>query len=124
MPQKLKVKIKEDKRGKLIEVFKISGAGQVNYVTALPGVVRGDHYHARKKEKYLVVEGQAKINLRNRKNNKTKEYCVSGDDPKIVEVPANWSHNIKNTGKRELKLLVWVNEVFHPNDPDTYAEKV
>lgn len=122
MPQKLK--IKEDKRGKLIEVFKIPGAGQFNYVTAGPGVLRGNHYHTRKKEKYLVIAGRAKISLRNRKNNRTKEHYVSGDNPEIVEIPANWSHNIKNTGKRELKLLIWVNEIFHPNDPDTYAEEV
>lgn len=118
------LEIKKDKRGKLIEVFKIPGAGQINYVTAKPGVVRGNHYHTRKKERYFVVEGQAKVSLRDRKTNKTKEHCVSGNKPEIVEIPANWSHNIKNTGKRELKLVIWVDEVFHPNDPDTYAEEV
>ena len=122
MPQKLE--IKEDERGKLIEIFKIPEAGQFVYITTKPGVTRGNHYHLRKKEKYCVIEGEAKISLRNLKNNETKEYNVSGKAPEVVEIPINWTHNIKNIGKGELKFLAWVNEIFDRAAPDAYAEQV
>ena len=120
----MKIETKKDERGKLIEVFKIPGVGQVNYSTSKPGVIRGNHYHRRNKEKFLVVEGEAKITLRNRENNEIKEHHLSGDDPEIIEIPLNYTHGIENIGKSELKLVVWMNEVFNPDDPDTYPEKV
>ena len=119
-----KLKIKQDERGKLLEVFKIPGAGQVIYLTSKPGIVRGNHYHTRKKEKFWAIEGKAKISLRNRENNKVKEYYISGDKPRVIDIPTNWTHNIKNVGKSELKLLIWINEIFNPADPDTYSEEV
>jgi len=117
-----KLEIKQDERGKLIEIFKIPGTGQIIYSTSKPGVIRGNHYHTRKKERFLVIEGKAKISLR--KNNEIKEYYVSGDTPEIIDMPINWTHNIKNIGQNELKLLIWMDEVFNPDDPDTYAEQV
>jgi len=119
-----KLEIKEDERGRLIEVFKIPNFGQVLYSTSKPGIVRGNHYHTRKQEKFCVVDGKAKISLRNRKTNELKEYYVSGEKPEMVDMIVGWIHNIENVGKGELKLLVWVNEIFDPNDPDTYSEKV
>jgi len=119
-----KLEIKEDERGKLIEVFKIPNFGQILYSTSRPGVVRGNHYHTRKQEKFCVVDGKAKISLRNRKTNELKEYYVSGEKPEVVDMIVSWTHNIENVGKDELKLLIWVNEIFDPNDPDTYSEKV
>lgn len=119
-----KLEIKKDERGSLIEIFKIPRVCQVFYSVSKPGVVRGNHYHTRKIERFCVISGKAKIALRNRETNKTKEYYVSGDEPCIIEVPINWTHNIKNIGDSEMRLLVWVNEVFDPKDPDTYAEEV
>lgn len=118
------LEIKKDKRGRLIEIFKIPGVGQVFYSTTKPGVVRGNHYHQRKIEKICIIEGKAKIRLRNRGTGKIKELIVSGDEPKNIEIPVNHTHNIKNIGDSEMKLLVWVNEVFNPDDPDTFAEEV
>lgn len=118
------LEIKSDDRGNLIEVFKFPEVGQVFYSTSKPGVIRGNHYHTRKIEQFCVVEGTAKIRLRNRETNETKEYVVSGDAPKIVEMTVNWTHNIQNIGDGEMKLLVWSNEVFNPDDPDTFAEEV
>ena len=122
MPEKLI--IKQDERGKLIEIFKIPGFGQVVYSTSKPGVVRGNHYHTKKQERICVIEGKAKISLRNRKTNRLKEYYVSGDMPKIIDMSINWTHNIKNIGESELKLLIWTNEIFNPDAPDTYPETV
>jgi len=119
-----KFEIKSDERGNLVEVFKFPGTGQIFYSTTNPGFTRGNHYHNRKIEKFCVIEGSALIRLRNRKTNEIKEYSVSGDRPEIVEMTLNWTHNIKNVGENEMKLLVWINEVFNPEDPDTFAEEV
>ena len=119
-----KLKIKKDGRGFLIELFKIPGVGQVFYSTSKPGITRGDHYHTRKIERFCVIEGRAKIRLRNRETGEIKEYLVSGDTPEIIEMPVNWTHNIKNVGDEEMKLIVWADEVFNSDDPDTYREEV
>jgi len=119
-----KLEIKEDERGKLIEIFKIPNFGQIFYSTSNPGVIRGNHYHTRKQEKFCVINGKAKISLRNRENNELKEYYVSGENPEVVDMIVGWTHNIENIGEDELKLLVWTNEIFDPNNSDTYQEKV
>lgn len=119
-----KLEKKSDARGDLVEVFKIPSVGQIFYSTSKPGVVRGNHYHTRKIEQFCVIEGEAKIRLRSRYTNEIKEYLVSGRNPEIVEMTVNWTHNIQNIGDGEMKLLVWSNEVFNPDDPDTFAEEV
>jgi UDP-2-acetamido-2,6-beta-L-arabino-hexul-4-ose reductase len=121
-----KLIIKEDKRGKLVEIFKFPKpvTGQVFFSTSMPGVVRGNHYHTRKIEYFCVIEGTAKIKLRNRNTNEIKEYIVSGESPEIVEMTINWTHNIQNIGEGKMKLLVWANEVFNIDDSDTFAEEV
>jgi UDP-2-acetamido-2,6-beta-L-arabino-hexul-4-ose reductase len=119
-----KLEKKSDPRGTLVEVFKIPGVGQVFYSTSKPGIVRGNHYHTRKQELFCVIQGSALIRLRNRATGEIKEYSVSGDAPEIVEMIPHWTHNIKNTGEEEMKLLVFANEVFDPSDPDTFAEEV
>lgn len=119
-----KLEIKKDKRGRLVEIFKFPDMGQVFYSTSKPGIIRGNHYHKRKKEYFCVIEGRAKISLRNRRTNKLKRYTVSGNKPEVVEMWVGWTHNIKNIGKSEMKLIVWANEVFNPDDPDTFSEDV
>lgn len=119
-----KLEVKQDDRGKLIEIFKIPGVGQIFYSTTKPRIVRGNHYHTRKTEKFCVIEGKAKIKLRNRETGEVEEYIISGDNPEIVEIKPNWTHNIENIGNNEMKLLAWSNEVFNPDDPDTFVEEV
>lgn len=119
-----KLEIKSDERGNFMEVFKVPGFGQVSYSTTKPKVVRGNHYHLRKKEVFCVIEGKAKIRQRDRETNKIEEKIVSGATPELVEIKVNWVHNIENIGNSEMKLLIWTNEVYNPNDPDTFAEKV
>lgn len=115
---------KEDPRGTLIEVFKMTNDGQVFYSTSKPGIIRGNHYHTRKIERFCVIEGEATIRLRNRVTNEIREFQVSGDKPQVVTMLINWTHNIKNTGTKEMKLMVWTNEIFNFQDPDTYPEEV
>jgi len=119
-----KLQIHQDERGKLIEIFKIPNIGQIFYSTTKPGFIRGNHYHTRKIEKFCVVEGKAKIKMRNRVTNEIKEYIMNGDNPEIIEIEPNWSHSIENIGNNEMKLIVWSNEIFNSNDPDTFAEEV
>ncbi len=123
-PPRQQLEIKTDQRGNLVEVFKVPGTGQMFYSTSKPGVVRGNHYHTRKIERFCVIEGQGKIRLRNRETGDVREYLVSGAAPEVIDMPINWTHNVQNVGEGEMTLLVWVNEVFDPNDPDTFAEEV
>lgn len=108
----------------MIEVFKLPDVGQVFYSVSKPGVIRGNHYHKRKIETFCVIEGEALIRMRNRSTDEIKEFKVSGDKPQLIEMRINWTHNIQNTSQSEMRLLVWANEVFDPNDPDTFAENV
>lgn len=119
-----KLEIKSDERGSFIEMFKVSGFGQVSYSTTKPGVIRGNHYHERKKEFFCVIDGEAKIRQRNRKTNEIEEIIVSGKSPELVEMKINWTHNIQNIGDTEIKLLIWISEVFDLNNPDTFYEEV
>ena len=119
-----KLEIKVDERGKFVEVFKMPGFGQVSFSTTKPGITRGNHYHTRKIEKFCVIEGRGLIKMRNRETGEIKEIEVSGEAPEIIETIINWTHNIKNTGDKEMKLLIWANEIFDPNDADTYPEEV
>jgi UDP-2-acetamido-2,6-beta-L-arabino-hexul-4-ose reductase len=119
-----KLKIHEDDRGKLFEVFKFPGFGQIFYATSIPGSVRGNHYHTRKREVFCVVEGRGRICMRSKETGERKEYVVSGLEPETVEMPINWVHNIENIGDTEMKLVVWTNEIYNPDDPDTFREEV
>jgi len=119
-----KLEIKEDERGKFVEVFKMPGFGQVSYSITKPGVIRGNHYHTRKKEIFCVIKGKAKIRQRNIKTGEIEEIIVSGDAPELVEMKINWTHNIQNIGDNEMKLLIWISEVYNPNAPDTFAKEV
>jgi len=113
-----------DDRGSLFEVVKQADAGQFFFSTTKPGITRGNHYHTRKMEKFCVVKGQAVIRLRKTGTDQMIEYHVSGDKPSIVEIPIFHTHNITNTGNTELLTLFWTDELFDPQDPDTFYEDV
>lgn len=120
-----KTEWRSDERGSLAELFKFPGTGQVFYSTTKPGKTRGNHYHLKHKvERFCVIKGQAKISLRDRTTGEKAEFDVSGEDPTIIDMPLNWTHNIKNTGNEEMGLVIWVNEVFDPENPDTFPEEV
>ena len=119
-----KLEIKEDVRGKFIEIFKIPGFGQVSFSTTKPGVTRGNHYHTRKRETFCVIEGEGKIRQRNIETGDIEEKIVSGTKPELVHTKLNWTHNIQNIGDSEMKLIIWTNEIFDQNDPDTFFEEV
>lgn len=116
--------LRTDDRGSLFEIVKQEKGNQIFFSTTKPGIVRGNHYHTRKMEKFCVVKGSAIIRLRRIGTNKIIEYKVSGEKPVVVEMPIFYTHNIENVGTEELCTLFWTNEIFDPNDSDTFFEKV
>ena len=116
--------VRTDERGSLCEVVKWERGGQVFFSTTKPGFVRGNHYHTRKIEKFCVVRGDALIRMRHIDEEVVLEYRVSGDAPVSIEMPIFHTHSIENVGQGELLTLFWANEVFDPEDPDTFYEQV
>ena len=119
-----KFDMKADSRGHLVETIKSWSGGQAFFSVTRPGVVRGNHYHTRKFERFAVVSGSALICMRRIGTSRVIEYPVSGDEPSCVDLPVLFTHNIENTGKNDLLTLFWTNEFFDPQNPDTFAEKV
>ncbi len=114
-----------DGRGSLVEAVKAHGSsGQCFFSTSHPGVTRGQHYHLRKVERFLVLEGEALISLRRACYDEVVSHRVSGVEPVAVDMPTMWVHNITNVGPGPLLTLFWTNDLFDPAAPDTYAESV
>jgi len=115
-----KLNLKSDQRGNLAELIKSKNFGQIFVSTSHRGIIRGNHYHNTKVEKFCVIAGKAVIKLRNILEDKVETYYVSGDCPEIVDIPPGYTHSIENVGQGELITLFWAGEVFDPKDPDTY----
>lgn len=120
----VKLKQHPDERGAFVELAKINIAGQVSYSTTHPGITRGNHFHTRKIERFMVIKGKALIQLRKYNTTEVFDFELSGDEPAYVDMPVWYIHNIKNIGKEELYTVFWINEFFDPTDPDTYFETV
>lgn len=114
-----------DRRGALVETVRSHGGeGQTFVSTTKPDVTRGEHYHLRKVERFAVIQGEAKIILRRLLTNETVAFDVSGDRPTAIDMPTFWVHNITNTGDDDLITMFWTNELFNPDDTDTFYETV
>lgn len=110
-----------DQRGVFVEMLKTPDAGQFSYFTAHPGIIRGGHYHHSKTEKFLVIKGKALFKFKHVITEEFYELETSGDDPRIVETVPGWTHDITNIGDEEMVVMLWANEIFDRNKPDTYA---
>lgn len=113
-----------DERGSLVELFKSDSFGQIFISRTYGGIIRGNHYHNSKVEKFCVVEGDAVIRLRNINSEVVHEYHVSGEKIELVDIPPGYTHSIENLSDDEMIVLFWTNEVFDPLNPDTYFNKV
>jgi len=113
-----------DERGVFVEMLKTPDCGQFSFLTAPPGVTRGGHYHHTKVEKFLVIKGEALFRFRHVLNNKRVEIRTSGDTPQVVETIPGWSHDITNIGSEEMVVMLWANEIFDRDRPDTITSKV
>lgn len=114
-----------DERGTFYEILKTLDSGQFSISTTKPGdIVRGNHYHNTKNEKFLVVKGEAVIELRDINSDEIIEYRVSDKKMEVVEMIPGYTHNIKNISDEEMILFIWANEVYDQDKPDTYFLKV
>jgi len=113
-----------DSRGEFVEVLKTPDAGQFSFFTAHPGITRGGHYHHTKTEKFLVIRGKARFGFRHMISGEKYEIITDGTKPEIVETVPGWTHDITNIGIDEMIVMLWANEIFDREKPDTIAEKV
>ena len=118
------LELRTDHRGILFEAIKGGGGGQSFLSTTLPGVTRGNHFHINKVERFLVVQGKAKIRIRKVLSEEIWEYHVNGNVPVAVDMPTLHTHSIENVGNIPLLTLFWTHDLFDPNNPDTYADEV
>ena len=113
-----------DQRGRFVEMLKTKDSGQFSFFTAKPGITRGGHYHHSKSEKFLVIQGKALFRLVNIISKEYKEIELFADNPLIVESIPGWTHDIKNTGNEELIVMLWANEIFDKENPDTFIHEI
>ena len=90
----------------------------------MPGITRGNHFHTRKIERFIVIGGKAKISLRKIGSIEVYEYLLDGKNPSYVDMPIWYTHNITNIGSSPLITAFWINEAYDPKDADTYFENV
>lgn len=113
-----------DSRGSFTEMFRTPERGQISVNISKPGIVKGNHWHHTKNEKFIVVSGQGVIRFRRIGDSKVIEYPVSGEKIEVVDIPAGYTHNIENTGDTDMATIMWASECFDPERPDTYFEEV
>lgn len=120
-----------DARGSFTEFLRTPDRGQISVNVSKPGITKGNHWHMSKWEKFLVVSGTAKIKLRkvgaDQEGNPypVDEYVVTGGDMRVVEMIPGYTHSITNLSDDEdLVTVMWANEPFDPENPDTYYDLV
>ena len=118
------LKMNCDDRGSFTEMFKSKANGQVSVNISKPGIVKGNHWHDTKNEKFVVVSGKGVIRFRKAGEDEVVEYFVSGDKIEVVDIPVGYTHNIENLGEEDMVTIMWCNECFDPNKPDTYFLEV
>jgi UDP-2-acetamido-2,6-beta-L-arabino-hexul-4-ose reductase len=118
------LKLNQDDRGVFVEYLKNHQVGQLSYLTSKPGVTRGNHFHHTKIEKFLVINGTASFKFISLDSEERFEIETSGDKPQIVESIPGWAHYIKNIGEEDMIVILWANEIYDKENPDTYFHEV
>jgi UDP-2-acetamido-2,6-beta-L-arabino-hexul-4-ose reductase len=115
-----------DNRGHFVEILKLDNTGgQVSFSTTVPGITRGDHYHTRKFERFAVIKGKARIQLRRIGTDEILDFVIDAEEcPGFVDMPVWYTHNITNVGDEDVYTLFWINEFYDPEDGDTFFEAV
>ena len=117
-------KTHENPKGSFTELIRTHDRGQVSVNISKPGITKGNHWHHTKNEKFIVVSGKGVIRFRKLNHEENIEYNVSATKLEIVDIPPGYTHNIQNTGSVDLVTIMWANECFDPNNPDTHHLKV
>lgn len=118
------LKMNVDQRGSFTEFLRTTDRGQVSINISKPGITKGNHWHHTKNEKFLVVSGTGVIRFRQINKDEVIEYFVSGDKMEVVDIPTGYTHNIENLGSTDMVTIMWANEIFDPQKPDTYFLEV
>ncbi len=118
------LKMNVDYRGSFTEFIKTPDRGQVSVNISKPGITKGNHWHYTKNEKFLVVSGKGVIRFRKIDSDEVFEYYVTGEKMEVVDIPTGYTHNIENLGDTDLVTIMWANESFDPQKPDTYYLEV
>jgi UDP-2-acetamido-2,6-beta-L-arabino-hexul-4-ose reductase len=112
--------IKMDNRGRLAELIKSEHFGQIFVSRSHARIIRGNHYHNTKIEKFCVLQGQAVIRFRHIFSNEVISYPISGEDFTVVDIPPGYTHSIENLSDEEMVVLFWANQIFDPEKSDTF----
>jgi len=113
-----------DARGSFVETVKAHTGSQFSFSVTKTGITRGNHFHQRKIERFIVIKGEARIRLRRIGTDEVLDFYLNGDEPAFVDMPIWYTHNITNIGKEDLFTLFWANEFYDPEDTDTFYEEV
>lgn len=119
-----KLKMNVDNRGSFTELIRTPDRGQVSVNILKPGITKGNHWHHTKNEKFIVVSGKGVIRFRKIDSDEGLEYFVSGDKLEVVDIPSGYTHNIENLGDTDMIIIMWANELFDPETPDTFYLEV
>ena len=119
------LKMNEDSRGSFTELVHSLNCGQVSINISKPGITKGQHWHHSKWETFIVVAGRGLIQLRKEGTDEIWNYEVSGEKIQAVQMLPGYTHNIINLSETEdLITVMYCNEIFNPNRPDTYFDPV
>lgn len=114
----------KDNRGGYTELIRTIGSGQFSVSHSKPGIVRGRHYHHTKMERFIVIKGKARIGLRKLGEKEVRNFYMSDENIQIITIPVGYTHDIENIGDDEMILVMWSNELFNKDKPDTFFHEV
>lgn len=118
------LKMNVDNRGSFTEFIKTKDRGQVSVNISKAGITKGNHWHDTKNEKFLVVSGTGVIRLRKHGEDEITSYYVSDQKLEVIDIPPGYTHNIENLGETDMVTIMWANEPFNSDMPDTYFLEV
>jgi UDP-2-acetamido-2,6-beta-L-arabino-hexul-4-ose reductase len=113
-----------DERGIFVEALKTPDCGQFSFFTIMPGITRGSHYHHSKTEKFIVVSGSVQMLFRQLGTGETYKFILSSNKPQVIDTIPGWVHDITNIGNSEAIIMLWANEIFDQQHPDTISCEV
>jgi len=113
-----------DDRGSFTEFIRTAEKGQISVNVIKPGITKGNHWHHTKSEKFMVVYGRGLIQFRKVDGGRVISYDVDGEKFKVVDIPPGYTHNIKNIGDTDMVTVMWANEIYDPDNTDTYYMEV
>lgn len=119
-----KLTMLSDNRGTFAECLKSASAGQVSINITKPGMTKGNHWHHTKTEKFIIVAGKGIIRLQKLGDENVITYPVSCEILEVIDIPPGYVHNMTNTGSDDMIMIIWANEQFNPEHPDTYPATI